>query len=89
MNGRNRRCLPCVTQQSSSSGGYGQGAASSETQTMTMTMEEAEVSSNRIRHPQLVLRLKAEPAEKKAPAVQWSDDTVDNENLGRKTSKRK
>ena len=55
---------------------------------MTMTMEEAEVSSNRIvriLHPQLVLRLKAEPAEKKAPAVQWSVETVVNENFGRKT----
>jgi hypothetical protein len=54
---------------------------------MTMTMEEAATSAA-VQHPRLVLRLRAEPAEKKASAVQWSDDTADNENLGRKTSKR-
>lgn len=56
---------------------------------MTMTAEEAALSSaTEISHPRLVLRLKAAPAGKKASAVQWSEETVDNENLGRKTSKR-
>lgn len=44
-----------------------------------------EVSSPRTASkPKLVLKLK----EKKSPTIRWSDDTVDNEHLGRKSSKR-
>ena len=84
-----RQCLPCVRQSSSHSGGYGRNAAPREntsngSQTMTITEEETLVSR---RPTRLILRLKAEVPEK-TTTVKWSDDTIDNENLGRKTSKR-
>ena len=85
----NRQCLPCVRQSSAHSGGYGRNAAPREnisngSQTMTMTEEESLIS----RQPnRLILHLRAEVPEK-ATAVKWTDDTIDNEHLGRKTSKR-
>ena len=51
---------------------------------MTITEEETLVSR---RPNRLILRLKAEVPEK-STAIKWSDDTIDNEHLGRKTSKR-
>ena len=85
----NRQCLPCVRQTSSQSGGYGRNAAprenaSSGSQTMTITAEESQVNQ---RPNCLILRLKAAVPEK-TTALKWSEDTIDNEHLGRKTSKR-
>jgi protein phosphatase 1 regulatory subunit 11 len=91
-----RRCLPCVRQQSSASGGYGAGAApssSSGSMTQTMTVDEddsvaLDTAVNTGSGRRLVLRLKVEPQQqKKASAIKWSEDTVDNEHLNRKTSK--
>ena len=83
-----RRCLPCVQTSSSASGGYGSGAApASATQTMTVTQDASEALDAAVNTGRrLVLRLKVE--QKKGSAITWSDDTVDNENLNRKSSKR-
>lgn len=49
---------------------------SSSSTTVTKTTEKKDL---------LVLKLK----ESRKPAIKWTDDTVDNENMGKKSSKRK
>lgn len=49
--------------------------------TQTQTQESAPAKKN------LVLKLNQDTEEK--PSIKWTEDTVDNEHLGRKSSKRK
>lgn len=51
----------------------------------TVTRTAVEEGKTNDKKSAMVLKLK--PAHK--PAIQWTEDTVDNENLGRKSSKRK
>lgn len=55
--------------------------ASRTVESLVLTQEEREAKEAKI----LLLRLR----EAKKAAVRWSEDTVDNENLGRRSSKRK
>jgi Protein phosphatase inhibitor len=82
-----RRCLPCTQQEPR--------LVRSASATMTMTEEEAALEEEgKLASEQeskgsktYILRLKAAPPQKKT-VVQWSEDTVDNEHLGKKSSKR-
>jgi hypothetical protein len=48
-------------------------------------MEEAPVGAVRLSAPSGVLRLRAEPSERRH--IQWAEDVVDNEGMGKKSSK--
>ena len=61
------------------------GGASRGSSTATLTDSEAVTASARGSPKVVVLRLKDPRA---GPSVKWAEDTVDNELLGRKSSKR-
>jgi protein phosphatase 1 regulatory subunit 11 len=49
------------------------------------TIELQQQPTVRLSAPQGVLRLRAEPSERRR--IQWAEDVVDNEGMGRKSSK--
>ena len=54
--------------------------SSNRTEVITNTSDQQDSQKT-----QLILKLK----ENRKPSIQWSTDTIDNEKLGRKSSKRK
>lgn len=51
----------------------------------TMTIEQRPQSALRLSPPSGTLRLRAEPAEERH--IQWAEDVIDNEDMGKKSSK--
>ena len=60
----------------------GGSASNVATGSMTQTLVETEMAQVDTRQPQLTLYLR------ERPGVTWSEDTIDNEGLGRKSSKK-